>query len=83
MDMGIKPIANLSGHSLDQYTIHAGKTVPNMWSIGSFDFSEDEAYALIVKGATSDELDPIKTLSFIFVLIFSGHSTSIIEFFEF
>ena len=25
MDMGFKPIANLSGHSLDQYTIHAGK----------------------------------------------------------
>ena len=45
MDMGFKPIANLSGHSLDQYTIHAGKTVPNMWSIGSFDFSGDEAYA--------------------------------------
>ena len=45
MDMGFKPIANLSGHSLDQYTIHAGKTVTNMWSIGSFDFSEDQAYA--------------------------------------
>jgi len=30
-DMGFKPIANLSGHSLDQYTIHAGKTVPNMF----------------------------------------------------
>jgi len=45
MDMGFKPIANLSGHSLGQYTIHAGKTVPNMWSIGSFDFSEDVAYA--------------------------------------
>ena len=43
--MGFKPIANLSGHSLDQYTIHAGKTVPNMWSIGSFDFSENQAYA--------------------------------------
>jgi len=45
MDMGFKPIANLSGHSLDQYTIHAGKTVPNMWSIGSIDYSEDVAYA--------------------------------------
>jgi len=44
-DMGFKPIANLSGHSLDQYTIHAGKTVPNMWTIGSFLFSENEAYA--------------------------------------
>jgi len=45
MDMGLKPIANLSGHSLDQYTIHAGKTVPNMWTIGSFSFSENEAFA--------------------------------------
>ena len=45
MDMGFKPIANLSGHSLDQYTIHAGKTVPNMWTISSFSFSENEAFA--------------------------------------
>ena len=42
--MGFIPIANLSGHSLEQYTIHAGKSVPNIWSIGSFRFSE-EAFA--------------------------------------
>jgi len=35
-DMGGVPIANLSGHSLEQYTIHAGKSVPNIWSAGSF-----------------------------------------------
>ena len=46
MDMGFKPIANLSGHSLDQYTIHAGKTVPNMWTIGSFSFSENEGICM-------------------------------------
>ena len=45
MDMGFKPIANLSGHSLGQYTIHAGKTVPNTWTIGSFNFPENEAFA--------------------------------------
>ena len=44
-DVGFKPIANLSGHSLDQYTIHAGKTVPNTWTIGSFNFPENEAFA--------------------------------------
>lgn len=43
--MGYKPIANLSGHSLDQYTIHAGKTIPNVWSIGGFSLSGDSAYA--------------------------------------
>jgi len=43
--LGFKPIANLSGHSLGQYTIHAGKSIPNIWSIGSFTFKGDEAYA--------------------------------------
>ncbi|HEY5735116.1 MAG TPA: type II methionyl aminopeptidase [Nitrosopumilus sp.] len=43
--MGFKPIANLSGHSLDQYTIHAGKSIPNIWSIGGFSLSENSAYA--------------------------------------
>lgn len=43
--MGGTPIANLSGHSLEQYTIHAGKSVPNIWSIGSFSFLPTEAYA--------------------------------------
>ncbi|SRR5579875_182872 len=43
--MGGIPIANLSGHSLEQYTIHAGKSVPNIWSIGSFSFQPTEAYA--------------------------------------
>lgn len=43
--MGFKPIANLSGHSLDQYTIHAGKSIPNIWSIGGFSLSDQFAYA--------------------------------------
>jgi len=43
--MGFKPIANLSGHSLEQYTIHAGKSIPNIWSIGGFSLSENSAYA--------------------------------------
>ena len=43
--LGFKPIANLSGHSLEQYTIHAGKSIPNIWSIGGFSLSENLAYA--------------------------------------
>ena len=43
--LGFKPIANLSGHSLGQYTIHAGKSIPNIWSIGSFSLSDSSAYA--------------------------------------
>jgi methionyl aminopeptidase len=44
---GFKPIQNLSGHSLAQYTIHAGKSIPNIRTIGSsFSLSSSEAYAI-------------------------------------
>ena len=42
---GGKPIVNLSGHSLDRYTIHAGRSIPNIWAIGSFSLSGSSAYA--------------------------------------
>lgn len=42
---GFRPIANLSGHSLDQYTIHAGRTIPNIWAFGGFSLSDKSAYA--------------------------------------
>ena len=54
--MGGVPIANLSGHSLEQYTIHAGKSVPNIWSIGSFSFQSTEAYACEPFVTTQDGL---------------------------
>src|SRR5689334_14156411 len=54
--MGCQPIANLSGHSLEQYTIHAGKSIPNIWSIGSFSFSSTEAYACEPFVTTKDGL---------------------------
>ncbi len=54
--MGGIPIANLSGHSLEQFTIHAGKSVPNIWSIGSFSFQSSEAYACEPFVTTSEGL---------------------------
>jgi methionyl aminopeptidase len=45
--MGFRPIQNLSGHSLQQYTIHAGKSIPNIWTKGSsFALLPNEAYAI-------------------------------------
>lgn len=44
---GFRPIQNLSGHSLQQFTIHAGKSIPNIWTIGSsFTLLPNEAYAI-------------------------------------
>ncbi|MFZ0202341.1 MAG: type II methionyl aminopeptidase [Nitrososphaeraceae archaeon] len=44
---GFKPIQNLSGHSLAQYTIHAGKSIPNIRTVGpSFSLLSSQAYAI-------------------------------------
>ena len=44
---GFKPIQNLSGHSLQQYTVHAGKSIPNIWTRGSsLSLIANEAYAI-------------------------------------
>jgi len=43
---GFRPIQNLSGHSLDQFTIHAGKSIPNIWTTGSFTLSLNQTYAI-------------------------------------
>ena len=52
---GFRPIQNLSGHSLKQYTIHAGKSIPNIWTIGSsFSLVVNEAYAIEPFATTID-----------------------------
>ena len=44
---GLRPIQNLSGHSLEQYTIHAGRSIPNIWTLGSsFNLAANQAYAI-------------------------------------
>ena len=43
---GFKPIRNLTGHKIDRYTIHAGKSVPNVSGAESGRFEVGEVYAL-------------------------------------
>lgn len=55
LKMGYKPIKNLSGHSLERYTIHAGKSIPNIKTIGpSFKLSANQAYAIEPFATTKD-----------------------------
>jgi methionyl aminopeptidase len=42
---GFSPIINLSGHSIDKYEIHAGKTIPN-YANGNENKLEDGVYAV-------------------------------------
>jgi methionyl aminopeptidase len=54
---GLKPIQNLSGHSLDRYTIHAGKSIPNIKTLGSsFSLINNQAYAIEPFVTTRDGL---------------------------
>ncbi len=59
--MGYKPIQNLSGHSLQQYVIHAGKSIPNIWTFGSsFGLLGTEAYAIEPFATTKDGLGIVR-----------------------
>lgn len=54
---GLKPIQNLSGHSLDQYVIHAGRSIPNIKTYGSsFSLVDNQAYAIEPFVTTKDGL---------------------------
>jgi len=54
---GLKPIQNLSGHSLDQYIVHAGKSIPNIKTLGSsFSLVNNQAYAIEPFVTTKDGL---------------------------
>ena len=43
---GFKPIRNLTGHKIDRYNLHAGKSVPNVSGVESGRFEVGEVYAI-------------------------------------
>ncbi len=43
---GFKPIANLSGHMLDRFSVHAGISIPNVWVSSTQRLKSGTAYAI-------------------------------------
>jgi|GEM_PF-95628 methionyl aminopeptidase len=43
---GYVPISNLSGHSLDLFEVHAGTSIPNVWTASSSSFVRGRVYAI-------------------------------------
>jgi methionyl aminopeptidase len=43
---GLRPISNLTGHKIERYTIHAGKSVPNVAGMNGTRIEEGEVYAI-------------------------------------
>lgn len=44
--LGFKPIANLTGHSIERYTVHAGKSIPNVGDHGDEVLEEGDLIAV-------------------------------------
>jgi len=44
--LGFNPISNLTGHKIERYNLHAGKSVPNVATVISRKASEGEVYAV-------------------------------------
>ena len=58
----IKPVRNLNGHSIDDYRIHAGKSVPIVKQAGNVKMEENELYAIETfastgKGVVYEEME--------------------------
>jgi len=43
---GFKTISNLSGHTVEQYTVHAGKSIPNVYAPNQPTLRRDEVFAI-------------------------------------
>ena len=43
---GFKPISNLSGHTVQQYTVHAGKSIPNQFAPNLPMLKKDDVFAI-------------------------------------
>lgn len=51
---GYLPIENLTGHALEQYVIHAGTSIPNVWATSNSLFKQDKVYAIEPFFTTTD-----------------------------
>jgi methionyl aminopeptidase len=45
-EFGLKPVSNLTGHLLEKYNLHAGKSIPNVKTMVGFALKEGEVYAV-------------------------------------
>ena len=43
---GFKTIENLTGHTLDRYVVHAGKSIPNLYMPGMQDLKKGDVFAI-------------------------------------
>lgn len=84
---GFKPIRNLTGHKINRYAIHAGKSVPNVSGMESGRFEVGEIYAIepfvTLKNAEGAVRDGDSAYIYRFVKVKGAKSSDAIKLAEF
>ncbi len=78
-ESGFKPISNLTGHLLEQYNLHAGKTIPNVKTRIGFTLKEGEAYAIEPFATTGAGIVEDSKYSYIYRLASQKTSTQVLS----
>lgn len=78
-EFGFKPISNLTGHLLEQYNLHAGKSIPNVKTRLGFTLKEGEVYAMEPFATTGAGIVEDSKYSYIYRLASQKTSTQFLS----
>lgn len=72
---GFKPISNLTGHLIQRYSVHAGKSLPNVFHISTSRTSLGEVYGVEPFVTLADAAGKIKSGFEAYIFRFSKHKS--------
>lgn len=70
---GFKPVSNLTGHSIGRYLVHAGKSLPNVFSLSISRVKAGEVYGVEPFVTTSDAAGRVENGKSAYIFRFRKH----------
>lgn len=72
---GFKPVSNLTGHLIRRYTIHAGKSLPNVFNISTSRIKEGEVYGVEPFVTVANAAGRVENLREAYIFCYSKHKS--------
>jgi methionyl aminopeptidase len=72
---GFKPVSNLTGHLIRRYTIHAGKSLPNVFNISTYRIKEGEVYGVEPFVTVANAAGRVENLREAYIFRYSKHKS--------
>ena len=72
---GFKPVSNLTGHLIRRYTIHAGKSLPNVFNISTSRINEGEVYGVEPFVTVANAAGRVENLREAYIFRYSKHKS--------